>query len=179
MITDRIRQNNTGSRASYKLPTSQAGESSSPLFLTVVFTTVPGTLAALRRAAALANQLGAQIRILVPYVVPFPLPLERPQADPAFQFRQFRTLCAQQPIETRIEIKVCRNAGECLLRELTPQSVVLIGGARGWPFSRTLRLAKSLQRHDHHVLFIRSESKVGNKDARCELLKMTGHVFPF
>ena len=119
----------------HKQPPPQAGEISSGLSLTVVFTTVPETLAALRRAAVLARELGARIQIFVPYVVPYPLPLEHPQADPNFKVRQFRTLCEQEPIETRIDIELCRDASECLLRELAPHSVVLIGAERRWPFS--------------------------------------------
>lgn len=159
MTTDQVRRNKDSARVFYDWPDGHAGESSSRLLLTVVFTTVPATLAALRKAAVLAHELGAWIRILVPYVVPYPLPLDRPQIDPNFRIRLFRTLCEQEQIETRIEIKLCRDARECLVQELAPQSVVLIGHERGGLLNGPLRLAKSLQRRGHHVLLIRQNPK--------------------
>jgi hypothetical protein len=145
----------------------QRCERSGGLSVTVVFTTVPETLAALRKAAILAHELGARIQIFVPYVVPYPLPLDRPQADPNFRVRQFRTMCEQEPIETRIEIQLCRNAGECLVRELAPESVVLIGDKRAWPFSGSMRLARWLQHRGHHVLVVRQSPRPVAKPAAC------------
>lgn len=124
------------------------------LQLTVVFTTVPATLIALRTAGNLARQLGGRIRILVPHVVPYALPLERPSVDPAFKVRRFSTLCCNDEVETRIEVRLCRNAQECVRDALTPESIVLIGGRKSlfptWP----KYLAKSLGRSGHRVIFI-------------------------
>lgn len=50
------------------------------LEVTVIFTTTPGTLAALRLAGQYARDLGGGISILVVQVVPYPLPLERPSS---------------------------------------------------------------------------------------------------
>ena len=53
-------------------------ESEHLLDVAVVFTTTAATVAALRTAGALARQLDACIRMLVPQVVPYPLPLQSP-----------------------------------------------------------------------------------------------------
>ena len=170
MTKDRRQQYDDSVGVSHKQPPVHAAESSSGLFLTVLFTTVPETLAALRRAAVLASELAARIRIFVPYVVPHPLPLECPQADPNFRVRQFRTLCEQEPIETRIDIKLCRDVRECLLQELAPRSLVIIGVKRRWPFRGPVRLAKSLQDGGHHVLFARQvRSRLGSFERTCLL----------
>jgi hypothetical protein len=50
---------------------------------------------------------------------------------------------------------LCRDARECLIEGLAPQSIVIIGAGRRWLLSRPRRLAKSLQRGSHHVLVIR------------------------
>lgn len=139
-------------------PPSQTGESTGRLVLTVVFTSVRATLAAARRASALAHELDASIQIVVPCVVPYPLPLDRPQADPNLKVRSLRAVCEQAQIESRIEIKLCRDARECLMQGLGAQSIVLIGDNRGWPLSRPRRLAKSLQRGGHHVLVVRAST---------------------
>ncbi len=166
MKIDRIRQNQGTARAFHEKSSSQAGESSGDWLLTVVFTTAPATLAALREAAALALELGARIRIFVPYVVPYSLPLNRPQADPDFRIRHFRALCEQEQIDACIEIKLCRDARECLVQELPPQSVLLIGYGHPWPLSGPLRLAKSLQRRGHQVLLAR-QRVTSEADSKC------------
>src|SRR5260370_27674538 len=53
-------------------------EADRKLNISVVFTSIESTLAALKEAGELANSLGAQITLLVPQVVPHPLPLESP-----------------------------------------------------------------------------------------------------
>jgi hypothetical protein len=128
-VTSGRGQQNKGARVHDRPPSWRDG-SSSGLSVTVVFTTVSATLAALRKAAVLAHQLGAHIQIVVPYVVPYPLPLDCPQADPNFRARRLRILCEQEPIETRIDIRRRRDASECLMQELAPRSIVLMGDER-------------------------------------------------
>lgn len=132
-----------------------AFETDSPgLPLTVVYTTVEATLAALRCAAQLAVQLEARIRILVIQTVPYPLPLDRPQVDPAFRIRQFRTRSENEPIETHIDVLLCRDADNCLLQALEPQSLVLIGSRRRFRFTREKQWGKKLRSAGHHVVFV-------------------------
>ena len=120
-----------------------------------MFTTVAGTLDALRKAAQFAQQLEARIHILVPYVVPYPLPLDKPRVDPFFRLRQFRTVCDEGPIKTYIDIRLCRDAKECNQNALLPHSLLVIGGAQSWwPFSFEKRLARALTGAGHHVVLV-------------------------
>jgi hypothetical protein len=123
------------------------------LALTVLYTGVSETLAALREAAGLAFQLGATIRILVLEVVPYPLPLEHPRVEPEFRLRQFQSLWKGEPIETRIDVRLCRDARCCLRDELAPNSLVLVGERRTrWPFTREKRIARFLRAEGHQVI---------------------------
>jgi hypothetical protein len=124
------------------------------LEITVVFTTVRGTIAALKRAGHLACDLGTHIRLLIPQLVPYPLPLEKPPVPPAFRARKFWTLCARGLVDTRIEIQLCRDRRECLRQALPAESLVVLGGAkRLWP-TQEQRLARELQRAGHSVLLV-------------------------
>jgi hypothetical protein len=124
------------------------------LELTVVFTTVRATLAALKEAGNLAHQLQARIRIIAPQVVPYALPIEHPPVDPLFKIRKVRTLCCTDKVGIRIEVRLCRDAQKCVQEALGPESVVLIGGRkRLWP-TRAGRLAQNLCRAGHHVIFV-------------------------
>lgn len=63
------------------------------VYITVVFTTVPGSLLALKNAVELSRELSLHIRILVPQVVAYPLSLDWPAVDPKFKLKEFRLLC--------------------------------------------------------------------------------------
>ncbi len=133
---------------------SSAGEHSCALPLTVLFTTVPDTLAALREAAHWAHQLGACIRILVPHVVPYPLPIEQPRVDPRFRLRHLRTICEHSSVMTYIEIRLCRDACQCVQEALLPHSLVVVGGRPSrWPFTYEKRLGRKLRNAGHQVVF--------------------------
>jgi hypothetical protein len=130
------------------------GEGPKGLSVTVLYTTVPATLRALRRAGELATQLGARIRILIPQVVSYPLPLDRPQVDPEFKVRRFRTVSVDGAVETRIDVVLCREACSGITQNLDSQSIVLIGGCERWWPTREKRLAKRLRLAGHHVIWV-------------------------
>lgn len=143
------------SRVRDDLPDVSAPPESSGLAVVVLFTTVRGTLHALQHAARLAYQLQARIQIIVPYVVPYPLPIDKATVDPKFRLREFLTRCEQQPIETRIDIWLCRDVRQCIEDRLLPNSLVVVGGRQSWcPLTFEKRLAKSLRSAGHQVVFI-------------------------
>ena len=139
------------------------------LAINVVFTTTRSTLTALKRAGELARQLGGKIRIIVPHVVPYPLPLNRPAVAPPHVEQHFRTLAGEAApdlelwIDTRVDIRLCRDAQETVRQALSPQSIVVIGGReRLWPFTSEARLARALRREGHQVIFV--NEKGGHRD---------------
>jgi hypothetical protein len=120
-----------------------ASEYSSKLPITILFTTTPDTLHALGKAAHFSRQLGASIQILVAHVVPYPLPIE------------FRSFCEEESIETQIDIRLCRDARQCIHDALRPHSLILIGGGLSWwPLTYGKRLAKRLRRAGHEVVLV-------------------------
>jgi hypothetical protein len=140
------------------MPDQPAGEGAeSRLNIDVVFTSVEATLAALRKAGALASRLNAQVTLLVPQVVPYPAPLTSPPVLLDFSERRFRVIAGECPVETKVQLYLCRDAWETLSCALKPRSLVVIGGrARWWP-TREKRLAKKLRRAGHEVVFAEME----------------------
>ena len=129
----------------------------SKLEITVVYTSVPFTLEALKTAAKLASRLSASITILVPQQVPFPLPLASPPVLLEFSERRFRTLAEHSPVETRVRLYLCRDAEETLKSVLSPHSLVVIGARHTfWPV-REKRLARQLRRAGHEVILAEKE----------------------
>jgi hypothetical protein len=123
----------------------------------VVFTSVPATLAALRKAAELANRLGARITLLVPQVVPHPLPLESPPVLLDWNERRFQVIAEQSPVETTVLLYLCRERATTLLRILRPNSLVVLGGPKRWWPTSEKRLARTLRKAGHEVIFTETE----------------------
>lgn len=128
------------------------------LNISVIFTSVEATLAALRHAGVLATSLGARITVLAPQVVPYPLPLESPPVLLEWSERRFSVLAETSPVETSVRLYLCRDAVETLKKVLEPRSVVVIGGRSGWrPFCRERKLARQLRRLGHEVIYAEME----------------------
>jgi hypothetical protein len=123
------------------------------LEVVVLHTTVSGTLEALKTAAHLAHGLSARIRILVLEVVPYPLPLNRPDVSLPYSQRHFRTLAESAAIETSVDIHLVRDPEKVLDSVLEPHSVVVMGARRTWWPSASSRMAKSLERKGHQVVY--------------------------
>jgi hypothetical protein len=131
-----------------------AEEAESRLNISVVFTSVETTLAALKEAGSLASRLGARITLVVPQVVPYPLPLASPPVLVDWNEKRFHVLAKESPVETTVQIYLCRDRTEALMKALKPQSLVVIGGyARRWWPTKEQTLAKALRRAGHEVIF--------------------------
>ena len=124
----------------------------SGLNIVVIFTSVDATVAALKKAGALAESLGAQITLVSPQIVPYPLPLTTPPVLLDFQERRFREIGAQSPIDIQVRLYLCRDELETLKKVLKPHSIVVIGGRRRWWPTREQKLARKL-RNSYEVIF--------------------------
>src|SRR5450631_2554179 len=127
------------------------------LNIAVVFTSVESTLAALKEAGNLANSLGARITLVVPQVVPYPLPLETPPVLVEFNEKRFRVMASESPVETSVQIYLCRDRFETLTSVLAPGSIVVLGGRRRWWPTKDELLARQLRRAGYEVVFKETE----------------------
>src|SRR5579863_10234366 len=127
-------------------------EIGSKLDISVVFTSVEATLAALREAGELAGSLGGRITLIVPQVVPYPLPLTSPPVLVDFNERRLRVLAGQSRVETRVSIYLCRDPWETLQSVLKPHSLVVVGTRKRWWPTAEKRLAAKLRRAGHVVM---------------------------
>jgi len=127
------------------------------LNIAVVFTSVESTLTALKEAGNLANHLGARITLVVPQVVPYPLPLDGPPVQAEFSERRFRVMASEGPVNTRVQICLCRDRLTALKSALKPGSIVVLGGSkRPWPTKNEI-LARQLRGAGYEVIFKETE----------------------
>jgi hypothetical protein len=131
-----------------------SGEANSRLNIAVIFTSVEPTLSALRKAGTLASRLHACITLIVPQVVPYPLPLNRAPVPRDFAERHFRVIAGESPVETKVQVYLCRDRMEALRCVLKPHSLIVVGGSRGWWPTPEQRLARQLRRSGHEVVFV-------------------------
>ena len=123
------------------------------LNIAVVFTSVESTLAALNGAGTLANSLGARIKLVVPLVVPYALPLDSPPVLVEFNEHRFRVMASESPVQTSVQIYLCRDRFETLISVLQPGSIVVLGGRSRWWPTKDERLARKLRRAGYEVFF--------------------------
>ncbi len=146
-------------RVDYHLPVSTESPSAHEceytrlLEVNVIYTDVPGTLAALRKAGSLASNLRARIRLIVPQVVPYPLPLSKPGICREVSERRFHTLAGGVHIDTHVQICLCRDRAQLVAEVLPPRSLVVIGGRNRWWPTAAQSLASKLRRSGHEVIF--------------------------
>ena len=140
------------------IPARKVHGDSEKLSICVVFTSVEGTMAALRTAGTLAGRLRGHITLMVPEVVPFHLPLNKPAVLHDWNERRFRVLAAGCPVETSVIFYLCRDRDETLLQVLQPHSLVVVGGKRKrwWPTSES-RLARRMRSLGHEVILTETE----------------------
>ncbi len=143
-----------------------AQERERDLRVNVVFTGIAQTIEALRTAAGLAADLGARIVVIVPQVVPYPAPLDSAAVPRAFLARRLVTAAEEGRIDTQIWVCVCTDR-QTALSALPPCSIVVIGGKGNGLAIREQKLAATLRRQGHHVVFAGSK---GGTDAGFYLL---------
>ena len=118
----------------------------------VVFTTLELMAAALKKACALADNLGARIVVLASRIVPYPLALTTPPVQPSFDENRLRRIAAGCPVETAVVLCLCRDLWQSLTLALTPNALVVLGVSKRWWPTRETRLARKLRRAGYEVI---------------------------
>jgi hypothetical protein len=129
-----------------------ADETNSKLNISVIFTSVDATLAALKEAGELASSLGARITLVVPQTVPYPLPLSNPPVLLDYNERRLRVIASGCRVETCVSIYLCRDPVETLKSVLKPHSLVVVGSRKRWWPTAEKRLASHLRDAGHEVV---------------------------
>ena len=120
-----------------------AADAHPELEIFVIFTDHSGTLAALRMADRLGEQLDARLRLLMLHEVPYALPLTRPAVNVRFLEEQLRALASKIPVDIAAHIYLCRDKCRTVRLILKPRSIVILGGRKRWWPTAEHRLASS------------------------------------
>jgi hypothetical protein len=124
----------------------------------VMYTTDEGTKFALRNAWALAQDLGAHVRLVFVYAVPYTLPLEKPSVSLTFLQNKLVKLATDFRGEASVHIFLCREALRALQDVLPQSSLVVLGGRRRWWWpTEGQRVERLLKKLGHQVVFVDSK----------------------
>lgn len=132
-------------------------EANQSLNIAVVFTSVEATLAALKEAGELASHLGARITLIVPQVVPYAVPLDTPPVQVEFNELRFRVLAQESPVETTVQIYLCRDRFAALRFALKPGSIIILAGPTRWWPTKDEQLVRQLRSAGYEVIFKETE----------------------
>ncbi len=119
----------------------------------VIYTTDAGTRAALDKAWALAQDLGAQVRLVFIYPVPYTLSLGNPAVSLSFLKDKLSKLASGYSGEASVHIYLCRDTRRALAEVLSQFSPVVVGGRKRWFPTKEQRLEKRLRKLGRQVIF--------------------------
>jgi hypothetical protein len=124
------------------------------LAVEVIYTTDEGTKHALRKAWALAQDLGAHVRLVFVYAVPYTLSLGKPAVSLPFLQNKLVKLASDFPGNASVHIVLCREALRALQGALPQTSLVILGGRRRWWWpTKGQRMEEWLKKMGHQVIF--------------------------
>jgi len=123
----------------------------------VIYTTDQGTKHALQKAWALAQDLGARVRIVFVYAVPYTLPLGKPAISLPFLQNKLVKLADDFPGQASVQIFLCREVLRALQDALPQTSLVVLGGRRRrwWP-TKGQRMESRFKKLGYQVIFAES-----------------------
>lgn len=136
--------------------------------VTVVYTTIEGTLAALDAAARLSKGLRAKIVLLVAEELAMYYPLDQPPGAASFFEKVCRAIIHDLHLEEsaiRLEICFCRRQVECFEAILSPRSLVVLGTKNRWWQRRERRLVRNLKVLGHDVVLVRPRAEGGHSQS--------------
>jgi hypothetical protein len=153
-------------------PEDEQGQDCRRLRVTVLYTTIEGTLAALTTGAELARGLAAEVEVLVTEQVPFHYLLDQPPVVAGFFERLCVELVRQAKLDLNsVDIKIyfCRDRLNCLGQMLRRRSLVVIGVKRCWWPRRERALQRALNEMGHDAVMVRVTSPVARVRSRAVL----------
>ena len=127
------------------------------LVVNVICTRFPESMDALQLGSQMAHGFGAQMTVHLPREVPYPLPLTAPHVGVAFTEEKLLRLASGQPLDTTIQVYLCRDSTETIRRALKPRSIVVIAEPKHWWRTREDKLAAILRGDGHQVILTHAD----------------------
>ena len=126
--------------------------------INVIFTTLGGTVAAIRVAAALSHTSGASVRLIDPRLVRYPLRAAgyalACAPDISLEEREREHVVAFAGVPVEVLVYKCGRITDAARVALRKHSLVVLGGRRSWFPTKLERLRRALESLGHVVMFV-------------------------
>jgi hypothetical protein len=120
----------------------------------VVFTSIEGTLAAVRVAGGFAKALGVPVKLIHFRTVPYALSVDEPTGMSAVETDAFVTRLRAEGLDTRVRVYLCRDRRRAVPLAFKPHSLIVVAGQRSWWPTGSERWRRTLEAAGHFVVFV-------------------------
>jgi hypothetical protein len=144
------------------IPTTRA-----PHEVYVLFTGFTETLSAVRVASQLASAVGGGVTVVHFRPIGFLMPLDHPSGLSPVETDAFKAGLAAEACDARVRVCLCRDPRQALRSVIDRQSLVVIGGRRGWWPTASHRWRRTLEQAGYVVVSVTEED--GSRQPQGEL----------
>jgi hypothetical protein len=131
----------------------------------VVYTSIDGTLAAVRVAGDFARALGVPVTLIHFRSVPYALSVDQPNGVSPVETDGFVTLLRAEGLDTRVRVYLCRDPRRALPLAFRAHSLIVVAGRRSWWPTESERWRRTLEAAGHFVLFVDPSEHKERSDA--------------
>jgi hypothetical protein len=144
--------------AAVEAPRGPFPERSDPAIRTdavyVVFTSIDGTLAAVRVAGNFAKAFGVPVTLIHFRTVPYARSVDEPTGMSPVETEAFIARLRAVTLDTRVRVYVCRDGRRAIPQAFRPHSLIVVAGHHGWWPTESERWRRALEAAGHFVVFV-------------------------
>jgi hypothetical protein len=120
----------------------------------VVFTSIDGTLAAVRVAGDFARAFGVPVTLIHFRTVPYALSVDEPTGMSPVETDAFIARLRAETLDIRVRVYVCRDGRRAIPLAFRPHSLIVVAGQHGWWPTESERWRRTLEAAGHFVVFV-------------------------
>jgi hypothetical protein len=120
----------------------------------VVFTSIDGTLAAVRVAGDFAKALGVPVAVIHVRTVPYALPVDAPCGTSPAETETFIERLRAEGLDMRVHVYLCRDEHQAIRLAFKRHSLIVIAGRRSWWPTGSEHWRRMLEAAGHFVVFV-------------------------
>jgi hypothetical protein len=120
----------------------------------VIYTSIEGTLAAVRVAGDFGKALGVPVTLIHFRTVPYALPVDAPSGISPVETDAFLERLRAEDRDIRVNVYLCRDEHDAIPLALRPHSLIVAAGQRRWWPTASARWRRMLEAAGHFVVFV-------------------------
>jgi hypothetical protein len=120
----------------------------------VVFTTIEGTMAAVRIAYKLGKAMSVPLTLIHFRTVPYRMSVDAPSGLSPIETGTFASHLRVEGFDVQIRVYLCRNEWRAIPLAFKQRSLIVVGGQRRWWGTLSGRWRRKLEAAGHFVVYV-------------------------